>query len=431
MRRETYAILRTPRNDQENPYRGVMNKGPGGLSFDLEAATPGPEVDVEVEKLAPEEAADLRRDETVHGVARSMKMSLIEPVGGQSDAASRPADDDDRGWGVRAVGALGNKYSGRGVKVAVLDTGIDAKHPAFNGVTLIEKDFTAKKGEDDSRCPDAHGHGTHCAGTLFGRDVGGVRIGVAPGVERAMIGKVVGENGGGSTEQLYAAIDWAADQGAHIISMSLAIDFAGYAEELQQDEKMPFKLAISQALTAYRENILFFDNLVGFLKNRLKTRSLLIAAAGNDSLRDERPDFEITAGLPAATNGIIAVGALRRTANGCLEVADFSNIGVDVAAPGTAIYSAKPGGELGYNAGTSMAAPHVAGVAALWAEKLRDETGRVDSEVLSAKLIGLATRHGLVDGSAPLKIGAGLVQAPPSRPPSADSHLTSDTRCGA
>ena len=70
--------------------------------------------------------------------------------------------------------------------VAVLDTGIDPNHVAFNGVNLTRRNFTAE-GDDD-----LHGHGTLCAGTIFGRDVNGLRIGVARGVSDAIIGKVLG-----------------------------------------------------------------------------------------------------------------------------------------------------------------------------------------------------------------------------------------------
>ena len=85
-------------------------------------------------------------------------------------------------------------WTGEGVTVAVLDTGIDSKHPAFAGVDIVEKDFTGTGNGD------RQGHGTHCAGTIFGRDVDGKRIGVARGVKRALIGKVLGDEGGGDSE---------------------------------------------------------------------------------------------------------------------------------------------------------------------------------------------------------------------------------------
>nr|WP_229419583.1 S8 family serine peptidase [Pseudoduganella dura] len=114
---------------------------------------------------------------------------MIEPL----DA--RPAGVET-GWGITAVGADRSRFSGAGVTVAVLDTGIDAAHPAFSGVQLVQQDFS---GDGDG---DAFGHGTHCAGTILGRDVGGTRIGVARGVTRALIGKVLGNDGSGSTDMV-------------------------------------------------------------------------------------------------------------------------------------------------------------------------------------------------------------------------------------
>src|SRR5690606_41473924 len=87
-------------------------------------------------------------------------------------------------WGVKAMGAYTSPFDGSGIVVAVLDTGIDPTHPAFAGVNLTRRNFTTA-GDDDT-----HGHGTHCAGTIFGRAVNGTRIGVAPGVTEAVIGKV-------------------------------------------------------------------------------------------------------------------------------------------------------------------------------------------------------------------------------------------------
>ncbi|UUZ52799.1 S8 family serine peptidase [Massilia sp. H-1] len=90
----------------------------------------------------------------------------------------------------------------------------------------MQKDFT---GDGNG---DGHGHGTHCAGTIFGRAVNGIRIGVAPGVTRALIGKVLDSDGGGSSDNIVEAMLWAVEQGAHVISMSIGMDFGGYVKQL-------------------------------------------------------------------------------------------------------------------------------------------------------------------------------------------------------
>jgi subtilisin family serine protease len=106
-------------------------------------------------------------------------------------------------------------------------------------MTITERDFT---GEGNG---DLEGHGTHCAGTIFGRDVSSTRIGVARGVKTALIGKVLGSQGG-SSESIVTAIQWAVDNGAHVISMSLGMDFPGFQKQLQQSG-LPPELATSLA----------------------------------------------------------------------------------------------------------------------------------------------------------------------------------------
>ncbi len=125
--------------------------------------------------------------------------------------------------------------------MAELDTGIDATHPAFAGVELVQQDFT---GEGDG---DGNGHGTHCAGTVFGRDVDGQRIGVARGVSKALIGKVLGADGGGDSDMIFRAIQWAVGSGANVISMSLGFDFPGLVAD-RVKAGWPPDLATSRAL---------------------------------------------------------------------------------------------------------------------------------------------------------------------------------------
>ncbi len=387
MSSETYIILRKLAVDEDD-YGGVMRSG---------GQAPKTDLGVEIENLESIDVSELHRDDTVESFAPSMDIHLIEPAE-ESDADFLP--DQGQTWGVRAVSAVESKYSGRGIAVAVLDSGIDADHPAFSGMELIQKDFT---GEGDG---DLNGHGTHCAGTIFGREVEGLRIGVAPGIETALIGKVTNKLGGGTTDQVIEAINWAVGQGANIISMSLSINFTGFAKRLQ-DTGFPAELATSKALVSYRQNLLLFEHLAGFVQGRRGAQPLIVVASGNESRRHEREDFVIASGPPAAADGFVAVGALGQDGDS-LKVARFSNTGVEVSGPGVDVISAKTGGGLSSKSGTSMAGPHVAGVAALWAEKLP----QLDVKTLQATMIGRATRRGLPSDFDPLDVGAGLVQAP-------------------
>nr|NLI51190.1 S8 family serine peptidase [Propionibacterium sp.] len=387
---EKYVILHKP--DAVRPGRG-----PGAFPAAEEEPRP-PRVDVD--ELKPARAAAVRQHRSTMAMAPVMPMKLIQPVAiGEADAAAAGPT-----WGVRAVGADTSPWTGAGVVVAVLDTGIDPNHPAFAGVQLVRRNFT-EEGDDD-----AHGHGTHCAGTIFGRDVAGTRIGVARGVQKALIGKVLGEGGGGS-DQIVQAINWAVGEGANVLSMSLGIDFPGYVAYLE-GKGVPTDLATSMALEGYRTNVDLFEAIAALVSAQagFGRTALLVAAAGNESRRDVNADYEIAVSPPAVAKGFVSVAALADAASG-FAIADFSNTGARVAGPGVNVVSAKRGGGLVSMSGTSMATPHVAGVAALWAQKLAAENS-LDLRNLEARLTGTASAARLVAGFDPVDVGVGMVQAP-------------------
>jgi subtilisin family serine protease len=341
------------------------------------------------------------RQRDVLAVAPVIPMKLIEPIA--TPAAAVPAAAGTS-WGVTAVGADTSPFSGAGIIVAVLDTGIDATHPAFAGVTLVEKNFTSEAGTD------LHGHGTHCAGTIFGRDVDATRIGIARGVTKALIGKVLGADGG-SSDQIVNAIQWAVQNGAHVISMSLGMDFPGLVAELV-GRGFPPALATSRALEGYRLNVQLFERLASLVhaQGDFGEPTVIIAAAGNESERQQDPDFEIAVSPPAVSEGIVSVAALGESPAG-FTIANFSNTGANVSGPGVAVVSAKRGGGLVAMNGTSMACPHVAGVAALWAEKIKAAGPFTASHIL-ARLLASGATDKLKAGFDPFDIGTGLVRAP-------------------
>ena len=391
---ERYSILRCS---------SLMTRTAGsmvGPAMARQASDGVEKMSLEDASLTKTEHADLRRDPRTMAIAASMPMKLIDPV--DSQAVGGPVGANAT-WGVQAVRATDSPFTGEGIVVAVLDTGIDPTHEAFKNVNLVRNNFTSE-GDDDQ-----HGHGTHCAGTIFGQDVNGLRIGVAPKIERALIGKVLGR-GGGSSATVAKAIQWAVHEGAHVVSMSVGIDFPGYVDFLVNVQGLNINPATSKALEEYRANINLFSSLVEAVHalSAFQQGTVIIAASGNES---KRPEFEIAVAPPAAGTGVIAVGALQRGLNG-LSVAEFSNTQVDLSAPGVEVVSAKLGGGLVAKSGTSMATPHAAGVAALWAQKLRKATGGVESRTLMAELVASGHTGSLAAGAEEDDIGAGLVQAP-------------------
>lgn len=275
-------------------------------------------------------------------------------------------------WGLQAVQAHSSQYSGRGVKVAVLDTGFDSSHPDFAGRNVTSRSFI--QGESPQ---DGHGHGTHCIGTACGPRAPstGPRYGVAYEAD-IFAGKVLSNGGSGSDAGILAGIDWAMSNNCAIISMSLGADVPKVHP--------PYVVAGRRALEA---------------------GSLIIAAAGNNARRLQgNPGF---VGPPANSPFIMAVGALDHQ----LDVTFFSARSlavrggqVDIAGPGWQVHSSWPM-PTRYRSisGTSMATPHAAGVAALWAEA----TGFRGRELWSV-LVQESDR--LIAPS--VDVGSGLIIAP-------------------
>lgn len=367
---------------------------PGSKSFGAGGSVA---IQSETLELEPSEEAELKRDDSVIGATPIMPTKLIKPFAAEESGADEP-------WGIGAIGADASAFDGSGVVVAVLDTGIDDTHPAFSGVKIEPRDFTASGPED------RQGHGTHCAGVIFGRDVDGRRIGVARGVTRALNGKVLRDDGKGDSEMVFDALQWAHGAGANIISMSLGFDFPGLVAELEADD-WPVDLATSTALESYRGNLRMFDSLMRMFKagRPFGRDTLVVAAAGNESQRQIDAKYRIAASLPAAAEDVLSVAALGQRGSH-LFVGDFSNSMAIVAAPGVDVVSAWPGGGLKALSGTSMACPHAAGVAALWWQAIAAK-GQAGAFNVTSNMISSASRDRLV-GISQADVGEGLIKAP-------------------
>lgn len=368
-------------------------------NFSLLGKAP-PDVTVQMAAISDKEARDIAEEPETLSISPNMPIRLLKPVN-QPVRATAVAE-----WGIQAIGADTTPFTGENVTVAVLDTGIDSSHPAFAGMSLVQQDFS---GEGDG---DLQGHGTHCAGTIFGRDCDGTRIGIARGVQKALIAKVLNNAGQGESRWLFKAMQWAMDEGADVMSMSLGFDFPGMVDDLI-NKGWPPVLATSVALEAYRENLRMFEAILEVMQSNegFGASPIVIAAAGNESQRTGAQQFKIAKSLPAAARGVISVAALEQ-AGTQLDVASFSNTFAELSAPGVDIVSAQAGGGLKSASGTSMACPHVAGVATLWRQSLKQSRSRANAAAIGARLAAHSRRDVFVPGVETDDIGEGLVQAP-------------------
>lgn len=364
-------------------------------------------LDIETFDGRERDAEDLRRDP--QNVAIADAESVFSLVAPNARSAANLAELKEAGaqrlpHGLIAVGAHTTGFTGQGVTVAVLDTGIDTKHPAFAGKEIVTRDFTGE-GKDERDVSDRDGHGTHCAGTICGVPVGDVRVGVAPGVNKLCVAKVLGRRGG-TAEMFLKAMHWAVvEQKAAVVSLSLGYDLPG---NVQRYVDRGLELAIASSLVLRQHADLI--RCIGALKAYLEAVSpnvVLVAATGNESAR---PKVVLDAALPASE--LIGIGAVGMQSSAeKWSVAPFSNGRARLVAPGVDVLSCAPGGGWVIMSGTSMATPHAAGVAATWHERLRNEGGLVLQGAVRGSMEAAATRQPVHDEDQ-TAVGAGLVQCP-------------------
>lgn len=283
-------------------------------------------------------AAALEADPEVRAVTGSPPISLIRPERKAAATLGKTLP-----WGLSAmdVPKLWKKgLTGKGVLLGHLDTGVDGKHKALAGAIASFADFDAL-GRQITPPPaayDSDDHGTHTAGTIAGRPVAGKHIGVAHGAELA---SAIVIEGGDVVARVLGGMDWAVGQGVKVLSMSLG--FRGYWEDFEQ------------------------------LTELLRDRDILpVFAIGNEGPGTSRS--------PGNYGNVLNIGAYGKdntvawfSSSQAFQRAVNPHVPLMVA-PGVEIVSAMPGGGYQSMDGSSMATPHVAGLAALLFEAVPKAT---------------------------------------------------------
>lgn len=283
-------------------------------------------------------------------------------------------------WGVNRIGSPavhdgtfesnGVPLLGSGIRVAVCDTGIDYNHPELSGAYRGGYDFV----NNDADPMDDQYHGTHVAGTIAAARNGTGVVGVAPEVD--LYGcKVLSSTGSGSWSYIIGALDWCVANQIQVANFSLGSS---------SDPGTTVRDAFARAADA---------------------GIVLVASAGNSGTADTTQN---NVGYPARFPNVIAVASTTSSD----ARSGFSSTGpdVDIAAPGSSVYSTYPGNSYATLSGTSMAAPHVAGSAALiLAAGITDSNnnGVLHDEVLA---VMQSTSIDLGTAGPDVVYGAGLIQ---------------------
>ena len=281
-------------------------------------------------------------------------------------------------WGVKKIDAdiVWTRTKGNGVRVAVLDTGVDARHPNLKANVKKGVSFVENVTSDH----DDNGHGTHCAGIIAANLPSGKRrgnnwiYGVAPEASIVPV-KVLNYNGDGLLSAILSGLEWCLHNKIDIVSMSFRIPSNSQSYALEQ-----------ACMTLWKRGL------------------LLVAATGNDR-QDKKGTGgkRLTVGYPAKYDSVLGIGATDRLGT----IAPFSNTGkgVDLVAPGVGILSTYRDNRYRELSGTSQACPHVAGVAVL----LKSYRRELSNENIRNVLLGTADPLGMEDPDE--VYGRGLLNA--------------------
>ena len=301
--------------------------------------------------LSRDELAALRDDPGAVAAVHPNRRLTVPRVIELDALPAAAADVRASAWGIERIGALAawGAYGirGKGVKVGVLDTGVDAEHPDLKGKVANWAEFDIDGRRVTGSAPhDTDRHGTHVCGTIAGGNASGRWIGVAPDA-RLAVGLVLDGERGGSDAQALAGIDWALDRNVDVISMSLG------ALVIEPETPGTYTRAILEC----------------FLRG-----VPVVAAIGNEG--------DGTGGSPGSDLFALSVGAtdtgdvVAGFSSGRTQVVTESTVirpdllplpypKPDISAPGVAVESSVPGGGWAILSGTSMATPHASGAVAL------------------------------------------------------------------
>jgi len=353
----------------------------------------------------------------VRSVVPDLTVNWLEPISVEPMANPASIGDDETyfgyQWGMDAIDApeaWNAGYEGEGVKVFILDSGIDAEHQdlAPNLNTSLSTSFVP--GEDWNVNQELnYNHGTHVAGIIAAADNNYGVIGVAPKAEIIAV-KVLSENtGSGSFSGINAGIVYAANNGANVINMSLGATLNKngkfYDDQGNLTEKIPSKF-IQELVFAQQRAIDY----------AYKKGVTIITSAGNSGMNGDGNGSVVV--LPADLNNVITVSATAPLAwayypsTNLDELASYSNYGrslIDIAAPGgdfdspynywwyDMVLSTNSNAGWFWSAGTSMASPHVAGVAALIIGK---NGGKINPHEVEKQLFNTADKINTKGNSA-------------------------------
>lgn len=314
----------------------------------------------------------LRNEAAVEEIEAAPQLRLIHPV-----ATTVIPDEGGPAWGLQALGVdklHAQGLSGKGILVAHLDTGVDASHPALDCAVAEFAEFDAFGNHvGGARARDSHTHGTHTAGTISGRTIKGAKVGVAPG---ARLASAMVIEGGNVIARVLSGMNWAVGQRARVLSMSLGVIGTGGGLRV-----------VTRILRA--------------------SGMLPVIAIGNEGPLSSR--------YPGNYPEALSVGACDADE----RVADFSSsqrfrrrvdpIVPDLVGPGVHVVSCTPKGGYVAMSGTSMAAPHIAGLASLLMEAHpKKSIDEVEAAIFaSARRLGDMTpqraNRGLPDGQRALE----------------------------